>query len=48
MNIIFYDLLVTGLDPAEPHFSQTDAVVRLDTSDAKFVDIVRFKYFTLF
>uniref|UniRef100_A0A0A9XYG4 Pancreatic lipase-related protein 2 n=2 Tax=Lygus hesperus TaxID=30085 RepID=A0A0A9XYG4_LYGHE len=31
---------ISALDPAEPHFSQTDPVVRLDTSDAMFVDVV--------
>ncbi|XP_058063244.1 pancreatic lipase-related protein 2 [Anopheles bellator] len=31
---------ITGLDPAEPLFSDTDPLVRLDRSDAKFVDIV--------
>lgn len=31
---------ITGLDPAEPHFSQTDPVVRLDPSDAYYVDII--------
>lgn len=31
---------ITGLDPAEPHFSQTDPVVRLDPSDALYVDII--------
>ncbi|KAK6639823.1 hypothetical protein RUM43_008098 [Polyplax serrata] len=29
---------ITGLDPAEPHFSKTDALVRLDPTDAIFVD----------
>lgn len=28
------------MDPAEPHFSKTDPVVRLDTSDAIFVDVI--------
>lgn len=28
------------MDPAQPHFSRTDPVVRLDISDAKFVDII--------
>lgn len=32
---------ITGLDPAEPHFAHTDPIVRLDTTDAKYVDIVR-------
>ncbi|XP_058127007.1 pancreatic triacylglycerol lipase-like [Anopheles ziemanni] len=31
---------ITGLDPAEPLFSDTDPLVRLDRSDAKFVDII--------
>ncbi|KAG8287450.1 pancreatic lipase-related protein 2 [Homalodisca vitripennis] len=31
---------ITGLDPAEPHFSKTDPIVRLDPSDAIFVDII--------
>ncbi|EEB12620.1 Ves G 1 allergen precursor, putative [Pediculus humanus corporis] len=29
---------ITGLDPAEPHFAKTDALVRLDPTDAIFVD----------
>lgn len=29
-----------GLDPAEPYFEGTDATVRLDTSDAAFVDVI--------
>ncbi|KAL1116715.1 hypothetical protein AAG570_005187 [Ranatra chinensis] len=31
---------ISGLDPAEPHFSHTDPVVRLDPTDAIFVDVV--------
>lgn len=31
---------LTGLDPAEPHFQSTDPVVRLDPTDALFVDII--------
>ncbi|XP_052900822.1 pancreatic triacylglycerol lipase-like [Anopheles moucheti] len=31
---------ITGLDPAELAFTETDVMVRLDPSDAKFVDIV--------
>ncbi|XP_075235998.1 pancreatic lipase-related protein 2-like [Lycorma delicatula] len=31
---------ITGLDPAEPHFSKTDPIVRLDPTDANFVDII--------
>jgi pancreatic triacylglycerol lipase len=35
-------MLITavGLDPAEPHFSKTDPVVRLDPTDADFVDVI--------
>lgn len=32
--------LCEGLDPAEPYFQDTDASVRLDTSDAAFVDVI--------
>lgn len=31
---------ITGLDPAAPLFSDTDAIVRLDRSDAHYVDII--------
>ncbi|KAL1497835.1 hypothetical protein ABEB36_008724 [Hypothenemus hampei] len=31
---------ITGLDPAEPHFSKTGRPVRLDRSAAKYVDII--------
>uniref|UniRef100_A0A7N8XEP0 Triacylglycerol lipase n=1 Tax=Mastacembelus armatus TaxID=205130 RepID=A0A7N8XEP0_9TELE len=31
---------ITGLDPAEPYFQDTDALVQLDTSDATFVDVI--------
>lgn len=31
---------ITGLDPAEPLFGETDPIVRLDRTDAKYVDII--------
>ncbi|XP_049711223.1 pancreatic triacylglycerol lipase-like [Elephas maximus indicus] len=31
---------ITGLDPAEPNFQGTPELVRLDPSDAKFVDVI--------
>ncbi|KAL7384146.1 hypothetical protein ABVT39_025182 [Epinephelus coioides] len=31
---------ITGLDPIEPYFQDTDTSVRLDTSDAAFVDVI--------
>ena len=31
---------ITGLDPAEPHFSKTPDIIRLDPSDAEFVDVI--------
>ncbi|XP_045159715.2 pancreatic triacylglycerol lipase-like [Mercenaria mercenaria] len=31
---------ISGLDPADPYFQYTDTTVRLDPSDAKFVDIM--------
>ncbi|XP_039996060.1 inactive pancreatic lipase-related protein 1-like isoform X1 [Xiphias gladius] len=31
---------ITGLDPAEPYFQDTNVSVRLDTSDAVFVDVI--------
>lgn len=30
----------SGLDPAEPYFQNTDRVVRLDPTDALFVDVI--------
>ena len=30
----------SGMDPAEPYFQNTDKVVRLDPSDALFVDVI--------
>lgn len=31
---------ITGMDPAEPHFRKTDPIVRLDPTDADFVDVI--------
>ncbi|XP_064479475.1 inactive pancreatic lipase-related protein 1-like isoform X2 [Ornithodoros turicata] len=31
---------ITGLDPAEPYFAHTDKAVRLDPTDAEFVDVI--------
>ncbi|XP_028279243.1 inactive pancreatic lipase-related protein 1-like [Parambassis ranga] len=31
---------ITGLDPIEPYFEENNAAVRLDTSDAIFVDVI--------
>lgn len=31
---------ITGLDPAGPYFENTDVIVRLDSSDALFVDVI--------
>ncbi|XP_025110726.1 pancreatic triacylglycerol lipase-like [Pomacea canaliculata] len=31
---------ITGLDPAEPYFQHTDPTVRLDPTDALFVDVI--------
>ena len=31
---------VLGLDPADPYFQGTDPVVRLDPTDAAFVDVI--------
>ena len=31
---------ITGLDPADPHFEETDPIVRLDETDAYYVDII--------
>lgn len=36
--LLFY--FVVGLDPAEPLFSDTDPIVRLDRNDANFVDVI--------
>lgn len=37
---LIYRYFVTALDPAQPHFSATNPVVRLDTTDALFVDAI--------
>ncbi|XP_063705168.1 pancreatic lipase-related protein 2 [Culicoides brevitarsis] len=31
---------ITGMDPAEPYFSKTDPLVRLDRTDADYVDVI--------
>ena len=31
---------ITGLDPAEPHFEWTHPIVRLDETDAFYVDVI--------
>uniref|UniRef100_A0A224XLV6 Putative pancreatic triacylglycerol lipase n=1 Tax=Panstrongylus lignarius TaxID=156445 RepID=A0A224XLV6_9HEMI len=31
---------ISALDPAKPHFSKTDPIVRLDPTDALFVDVI--------
>ncbi|XP_043240458.1 pancreatic lipase-related protein 2-like [Amphibalanus amphitrite] len=31
---------ITGLDPAEPYFEDTDVIVHLDPTDAQYVDII--------
>ncbi len=31
---------ITGLDPAEPHFEKTHPMVRLDETDAFYVDVI--------
>jgi len=33
----FFD---SGLDPADPYFQNTEAMIRLDASDAHFVDVI--------
>ncbi|PSN47913.1 Pancreatic triacylglycerol lipase [Blattella germanica] len=41
---LYLDIILTslrnGLDPAQPHFTGTDPVVRLDPTDADFVDVI--------
>lgn len=34
------EFLIPGLDPAEPHFSNTSPMVRLDPTDAEFVTAI--------
>lgn len=36
----FSNLTILGLDPAQPYFENTDPLVRLDPSDALFVDVI--------
>ena len=31
---------ITGLDPADPHFEETDPIIRLDETDAFYVDAI--------
>ena len=31
---------IPGLDPADPHFEETDPIVRLDETDAYYVDAI--------
>lgn len=35
-----FDVSIKGLDPAEPHFSNTSPMVRLDPTDATFVTAI--------
>jgi hypothetical protein len=37
---VLFIITLSGLDPAEPHFSKTDPIVRLDPTDADFVDVI--------
>jgi hypothetical protein len=37
---LLHVLLTVGLDPAEPAFKDTAAVVHLDREDAQFVDVI--------
>lgn len=39
-NFVHLSLLPSGLDPAGPYFEDTDIIVRLDPSDASFVDVI--------
>ena len=40
LSVLHYRPLSTGLDPAQPYFEDTQPEVRLDATDAEFVDIV--------
>lgn len=40
VNCFFHFYSWTGVDPASPLFENTDPIVRLDSTDAKFVDII--------
>lgn len=33
-------MILPGLDPAGPYFEDTDLIVRLDHTDADFVDVI--------
>lgn len=35
-----FNTSLIGLDPVEPYFQGCDATVRLDTTDATFVDVI--------
>lgn len=38
--VIFYSFCLSGLDPAQPNFANFDIQIRLDQSDAVFVDAI--------
>lgn len=40
LNHIFNVYTITGLDPAQPYFQGTPPEVRLDKTDAEFVDVI--------
>ena len=39
-NFLLYFTLLKGLDPASPFYSYANVDVRLDPTDAKFVDVI--------